>query len=132
MKVLLDTNVYTAFKRGDPTALARVRSARQVVFSIIVAGELLFGFRHGARFEQHHRELQAFLANPRVSLLPVTFDTADRFGRISAQLRRNGRPIPTNDVWIAAHAMESGADLLSFDAHFEAIDGLVWSPLDSV
>ena len=51
MKVLLDTNVYTAFKRGDPTALARVRSAQQVVFSAIVAGELLFGFRHGARFD---------------------------------------------------------------------------------
>jgi len=132
VKVLLDTNVYTAFKRGDPTVLARVRSAQQVVFSAIVAGELLFGFRHGARFEHNHRELQTFLAHPRVSLLPVTLDTADRFGRISAQLRRNGRPIPTNDAWIAAHAMESGADLLSFDTHFEAVDGLVWTPLGSV
>ena len=56
--------------------------------------------------------------------------TADRSGRISAQLRRNARPIPTNDVWIAAHAMESWADLLSFDAHFEAVDELVWTPLD--
>jgi tRNA(fMet)-specific endonuclease VapC len=130
VRILLDTNVYTAFKRGDATALARVRGAREVVFSTIVAGELLFGFRHGARFERNHGELQAFLANPRVSLLPVTLDTADRFGRVAAQLRRTGRPVPTNDVWIAAHAMESGAELLSFDAHFSAIEGLAWTHLD--
>jgi predicted nucleic acid-binding protein len=132
MKVLLDTNVYTAFKRGRPTVLAHIRTARQVVFSTIVAGELLFGFRYGARFEHNWAELQAFLDSPRVSLLPVTLDTADRFGRISAQLRRRGRPIPTNDVWIAAHAMESGAELLSFDAHFEAIHGLAWTSLDAI
>lgn len=129
MKILLDTNVYTAFKRGAPAAVASVRDARQVVFSTVVAGELLFGFRHGSRFERNRAELQAFLSHPRVSPLPVSLDTADRFGRIAAQLHRKGLPIPTNDVWIAAHAMEAGAELLSFDEHFAAIDGLVWSRL---
>jgi tRNA(fMet)-specific endonuclease VapC len=57
----------------------------------------------------------------------VTLETADRFGRIAAALRRRGTPIPTNDVWIAAHAFESGAELLSFDRHFEQIDGLAWT-----
>lgn len=61
-----------------------------------------------------------------MSLLPVTLVTADRFGRIAATLRRKGRPLPTNDIWIAAHAMESGADLLSFDGHFEHVEGLAW------
>lgn len=129
MRILLDTNAYTAFKRGDATTLEHIRRAREVLVSTIVAGELMFGFRAGARFERNHGELRAFLAHPRVSLLPVTFDTADRFGRIAAHLRRTGRPIPTNDVWIAAHTMESGAELLSFDAHFAGVEGLVWTQL---
>lgn len=62
-----------------------------------------------------------------MSFLPVTLVTADRFGRVAAALRRRGRPIPTNDVWIAAHAMESGADLVSLDRHFFGeIEGLAW------
>jgi len=72
-------------------------------------------------------ELDAFLANPYVEFLPVTLETADRFGRVAALLRKKGRPIPTNDIWIAAHAMESGAELLSSDDHFEHVDGLAWS-----
>ena len=129
MRILLDTNVYTAFKRGDATALVRVRGASEVVFSAIVAGELLFGFRHGARYDRNRDELATFLAHPRVLLRSVTLDTADRFGRIAAQLRRTGHPIPTNDVWIAAHTMESGAELLSFDRHFAAVEGLSWTHL---
>lgn len=64
-----------------------------------------------------------FLEDPNVRLLPVTWDTADFFGRISAELRRKGRPIPTNDIWIAAHAQETGADLISSDPHFDHIEG---------
>ena len=52
--------------------------------------------------------------------------TADRYSRIAASLRAKGRPIPTNDVWIAAHAMETGADLVSADRHFEHVDGIAW------
>ena len=55
--------------------------------------------------------------------------TADRFGRIAAALGVKSKPIPSNDIWIAAHAMQTGAELLSFDAHFEAVDGLAWSVL---
>jgi len=73
------------------------------------------------------RDLETFLANPYVELLPVTLVTAERFGRIATGLKRKGRPLPTNDIWVAAHAMESGAELLSFDSHFAAVDGLAWS-----
>ena len=52
--------------------------------------------------------------------------TADRYSRIMASLREKGRPIPTNDVWIAAHAMETGADLVSADGHFGHVDQVVW------
>ncbi len=95
----------------------------------VVAGELLLGFRLGTRLKKNMAELDAFLENPYVSLVPVTLTTADRFARIAATLRAKGRPIPTNDIWIAAHAMETGAELLSFDAHFGAIDGLAWVAL---
>lgn len=129
MRILLDTNAYSALLRGHVAVVERVRRAEQVVLSVVVAGELLFGFRAGARLKKNLAELDAFLDNPYVSLAHVTYATADRFGRIAAALRAKGRPIPTNDIWIAAHAMETGAELLSFDQHFEAIDGLVWSAL---
>jgi tRNA(fMet)-specific endonuclease VapC len=73
------------------------------------------------------RQFRKFLDNPYVSILPVSLVTADRFARIGASLRAKGRPIPGNDMWIAAHALESGAELLSADEHFEAIEGLVWT-----
>ena len=57
----------------------------------------------------------------------MTLTTADRYSRIAAALRTKGRPIPSNDIWIAAHAMETGADLISADRHFEQIDGLAWT-----
>ncbi len=103
-----------------------MRAAQLIVFSPVVAGELYHGFRRGPRYEENRRRLDGFLENPYVRMLPVTLATADRFGRIIAALRRKGRPIPTNDVWVAAQAMESGADLLSFDSHFEFVDGLAW------
>ena len=130
MKVLLDTNAYTALFRGHTGVATRVRRAEQVLISTVVAGELLFGFRNGSRYETNVAELEDFLASPYVTLLPVTFVTADRFGRIAATLRRKGRPLPTNDIWIAAHAMESGADLLSFDHHFAEVEGIAWVKLD--
>jgi tRNA(fMet)-specific endonuclease VapC len=55
--------------------------------------------------------------------------TADRFGRIAAGLRKAGTPIPSNDIWIAAHVFESGAELITFDDHFKKVDGLVYTHL---
>ncbi len=126
MRLSLDTNAYSALTRGHSEVAGRVRQAERILVSAIVAGELLYGFRHGTRFEENSKRLAAFLDNPDVSLVPVTITTADRFGRVSAALRRRGAPIPTNDIWIAAHAMETGADLLSSDAHFDNVDGLAW------
>jgi tRNA(fMet)-specific endonuclease VapC len=131
MKILLDTNAYSALLRGHADVARRVRGAEQVLVSAVVVGELLFGFRNGSRYEANRQEMEELLASPFVSLLPVGLVTADRFGRIAAALKRKGRPLPTNDIWIAAHAMESGAELLSFDRHFAEIDGLAWvEPLE--
>lgn len=128
MRVLLDTNAYSALMRGHREVAALVRRSEEVLMSSVVAGELLYGFRDGSRFEENAARLEAFLENPLVSSVPVSFTTADRFGRIAASLRRRGEPIPSNDIWIAAQAMETGADLLSSDNHFGAVEGLAWTP----
>lgn len=126
MKILLDTSAYVAFKRGNEPVLEVVRRAERLLFSSVVAGELIAGFRHGGRTDENLGELRAFLDHPRVRLAQVTLTTADRYGRIYAALRRKGTPIPTNDIWVAAQALETGADLLSTDGHFEHVDGLAW------
>jgi tRNA(fMet)-specific endonuclease VapC len=129
MRVLLDTNAYSALKRGHPDVVRLVRHSQEVLLSTVVAGELLYGFRCGSRFERNLQEFEEFANNAFVRVVPVTLTTADRFARVAAALRAKGRPIPTNDIWIAAQTMETGAELLSFDEHFSGIDGLAWHPL---
>ena len=128
MTILLDTNAYSALLRGHADVAHRVRRTERVLLSVVVVGELLFGFRNGSRYETNRQELDEFLASPFVALLNVGLVTADRFGRIASALKRKGKPLPTNDIWIAAQAMETGAELVSFDHHFEDVDGLAWTP----
>ena len=132
MKILLDTNAYSALRRGHEFVTEQVRRSEEVLLSIVVIGELLFGFRNGSRYDENARALEAFVEDPHVRLLKVTWETADLFGRISARLKRTGRPIPTNDIWIAAHAMEAGADLISSDPHFGHIEDLAWVSFPAV
>ena len=112
--------------RGHEKVCDLVRMSERVYISTVVVGELLAGFRNGSSFDRNRRILDDFLESPYVKSVPVTRTTADRFSRIWARLRTQSRPIPTNDIWIAAHVMETGADLLSFDQHFEAVDGVAW------
>jgi len=129
MRVLLDTNAYSALMADRGRVADMVRRADAVFLSAVVLGELLFGFRNGTRYNENRAQLDTFLSRSFVQSIEVTLETAERFGLIAAQLRRCGTPIPTNDAWIAAHAMESGGHLLSFDRHFEAVEGLLWSHL---
>jgi tRNA(fMet)-specific endonuclease VapC len=124
VKRLLDTNAYVAFKRGHQGVVSIVRGSDELVFSLVVVGELLFGFRNGTRWQKNLGDLEGFLSEPLVTLLPVTWTTADRFGRIAADLKRAAKPIPSNDIWIAAHAFETGAELVTFDNHFTNVPGL--------
>ena len=126
MRLLLDSNAYSLLMRGDEHTASAVRDATEILMSAIVIGELLYGFRSGSRLERNVADLRSFMDNPYVSLVPVGHTTADRYSRISAGLRAKGNPIPTNDVWIAVHAMETGAELVSADRHFEAVDGIAW------
>ena len=126
MRVLLDSNAYTQLMHGREQVSRIVRDAEEILLSTVVLGELLHGFRNGSRYERNIRGMRAFLDNPYVSVVPVGETTADRYSRIAASLRAKGRPIPTNDLWIAAHAMETGADLVSADRHFGHVEGIAW------
>ncbi len=123
-RLLLDTNAYVAFKRGDDDTVELLRLADEVHLSTVVLGELLAGFAVGSRERRNREELTAFLESPRVRIDTVDEGTADFYGRIFALLRRKGRPIPTNDLWIAAAALQHGLVLATRDDHFAAIEGL--------
>jgi len=115
---MLDSSGYSAFKRGHPEAIEALRSYSSILMPSIVLGELLAGFEVGGRRQENRRELAEFQHSPRVRMVQITEDTAERYARIYAHLRTAGRPIPTNDLWIAASAMEHGAELLTTDRHF--------------
>ena len=122
--ILLDTNAYTAFMLGEAAVVEVVAHAERICLNSIVLGELLAGFAVGSREAKNRAELAHFLDSPRVEVVAVTAQTADSYALVYSGLRRKGQPIPTNDLWIAASALEHGAALLTRDAHFAQIDGL--------
>lgn len=122
--VLLDTNIFTALKNGDSQICQIVQSADTILISAIVIGELLYGYDGGTKSKQNRLQLQQFLDSPRVKIISVTSDTAHFFSQVSLALKQKGKPIPTNDVWIAAQAFEHGSFVCTYDKHFHAIEGL--------
>ena len=129
MRILLDSNAYSLLMRGHEQVAEIVRRSENVLLSAVVVGELMYGFRWGAHFDRNASDLRSFLGSPYVSFVLVGPITADRYSRIAASLRAKGRPIPTNDIWIAAQVMETGAELVSADEHFNQIDGIAWTRL---
>ena len=122
--ILLDTNAYVAFKQGNPDAVEIIQRAPMLALSSTVLGELLAGFAVGSREAKNRAELQQFLASERVHVLTVDDVTAAYYAGIYRNLREKGRPIPTNDMWIAASALQHGYALFTHDGHFQAVDGL--------
>jgi len=121
---MLDTNAYAAFKRGTKDIVALLASSRSIALNAVVLGELLGGFAAGRRQAQNAAELQEFLALAHVKVLPITSRTAERYGVLYGQLRAAGTPVPTNDLWIAASAVEHSIPLVTNDRHFEMIAGV--------
>ena len=128
MKVLLDTSAYSALWRGDQAVLDVVRRSETIAMSAVVLGELHSGFRAGNRCAENIAQLAQFLGKPSVRILNVTEETALRYAEVDVYLRKKGRPIPRNDVWIAAAALEHGLHLLTLDVHFREIPLLLIQP----
>lgn len=123
-RIVLDTSAFTRLRGGDERVARAVAAARVVHLSVITLGELEAGARLGTRAADNRAALGEFLAAPFVSVLPVTADVSRVYGRLFAELRRAGTPIGSNDIWIAATAVEAGAHLLTFDRDFARIAGL--------
>jgi tRNA(fMet)-specific endonuclease VapC len=121
----MDTNAYGAFKRGEASIVEVVQCAEILAMSPIVLAELLSGFECGNKIKKNRDELQIFLQSSRVKLFPITSDTANFYSQIYSSLKKKGKPIPSNDLWIAAQCIENGCVLCSYDQHFKAIDSLI-------
>jgi tRNA(fMet)-specific endonuclease VapC len=131
--VILDTNAYSSFMLKDPKVEGVLERAEEVWMSAIVLGELHAGFRGGTKIRWNQDLLDGFLAKPRVQVLDATAETAEIYGRVKADLARAGTPIPVVDVWIAAHALQTGSVLVSYDRRFLKVAGLrVWDELEPV
>jgi tRNA(fMet)-specific endonuclease VapC len=120
-RIFLDTSAYSAFMRGHPEIQHRIREASQIQLNPVVLGELHAGFLKGTRQRENLSELAQFLASPRVEVVAVNEETAERYAVILDSLRRAGAPIPTNDIWIAAGAMQLGSILVTTDPHFREV-----------
>lgn len=125
MRVMLDTNAYSALMRGDSAIAETVAHADEVMLPTPTLAELRAGFRVGSRESENNDVLARFLSRPRVQVHPLGEATAVFYAEVYSALRKAGTPIPTNDLWIAAAALESGSILVSNDAHFDVITGLV-------
>jgi tRNA(fMet)-specific endonuclease VapC len=90
-----------------------------------VLGELLSGFKGGAKESINRSELEQFLDSPRVSIIQLDEETAEFYAKIYWDIKRKGKPIPTNDLWIAASAMRHGLALFTYDEHFDNVAGLI-------
>lgn len=123
--IFLDTNAYTAFKYNNTEAIRILTYAEQIGMNSVVIGELQAGFAMGVRADQNFQELQEFLSSYRVRKLSIDYETATYYAQVYQNLKKKGRPIPTNDMWIAATALQHNFAVFSYDKHFEAIDGLM-------
>jgi tRNA(fMet)-specific endonuclease VapC len=121
VKILVDTNRYRDFCEGDKDALDVIQRARIVYLPFVVLAELRAGFLCGTLARQNEKSLTLFLNSPRVRVLLVDEDTTHHFARIFAQLRLQGTPIPVNDIWIAALAVQHDLVLFSRDRHFDSL-----------
>ena len=128
MNVTLDTSAYSQMRRGNQAILDVVRRSGTIALSAIVLGELHSGFRAGNRCAENIAQLAEFLSKPSVRVMNVTEETALRYAEIDVYLRKRGRPIPRNDVWIAAIALEHGLQLVTLDVHFREIPLLLIQP----
>jgi tRNA(fMet)-specific endonuclease VapC len=120
-RLVLDTSAYSQFRAGDERVIDLIATAEVVGLPTIVLGELEAAFALGRRERENRLILAEFMAESFVSTLPVTVGVARRYGRLFAELRRAGMPIPTNDIWIAATALDCGGHLLTFDKDFERV-----------
>ncbi len=120
----LDTNAFRAYTDNNPVISRLVDTAPEIIVPFVVIGELQFGAYYGSRTTENIARLERFCLSPRVIVVYPDADTTRTYGEIAAELRRAGRPIQQNDIWIAALCKQHGYILATRDTDFSTIIGL--------
>ncbi|MCX6594766.1 MAG: type II toxin-antitoxin system VapC family toxin [Acidobacteria bacterium] len=120
--MILDTNALSAYLDNMPEAVRMVSEARQVAVPVIVAGEFVFGIAQSRHREVYERSLERML--DRCAVLDVGIETARHYAAIRLELKSAGKPIPANDLWIAALARQHAIPVMSRDTHFDFVGGV--------
>lgn len=126
-KYLLDTNIIIPFLTEDSWVQQKIRQAAEVFIPVIVIGELFYGAKKSTRTAENIAKIEKFMFDN--VILGCDTETARKYGDIKTQLKKDGRPIPENDIWIAALALQDELTLVSRDTHFGYVAGLsleVW------
>jgi tRNA(fMet)-specific endonuclease VapC len=121
-EVLLDTTVIIALFNQDPAVVISLADVEQSFTPSIAVGKLFYGAFRSGQAERNIRRIRDFILTS--TILSVTAETAGTYGRVKNQLKLRGRPIPENDIWIAALALQHDLDLAARDAHFGEVEGL--------
>jgi tRNA(fMet)-specific endonuclease VapC len=121
-RFLLDTNIVIALFAADTGVIEKLENAEEVLIPSVVIGELYYGAQKSGRKEENIARLDEFAGENTV--LSCTVETARKYGEIKDKLRQKGRPIPENDIWIAAIAIQHGLTLVTRDNHFTEVEGL--------
>jgi tRNA(fMet)-specific endonuclease VapC len=130
-RLMLDTTAISGFFRGDEQILSHMEAADELYVSPVAIGELLAGFMRGSREKQNRQLLESFLVESRAAVLTIDEETSERYARIFIHLRSSGTPVPTNDIWIAASAMQHGTSILTTDRHYLRIPQVITEWVDS-
>jgi tRNA(fMet)-specific endonuclease VapC len=124
-RIIIDTSAYAAFLKGHPGIKLSIQRADEISVSPVVLGELLSGFMMGKNERRNRSILRDFISSARVNLLEIDEETSERYAVILYHLRTKGPPIPTNDLWIAASAMQYGLKLLTTDRHYTEVPQII-------
>lgn len=124
MRLALDTNRYTDLCRGNEPVLERIEAADEVWLPFIVLGELRAGFAVGSQGPRNEAILRRFLLKTGVDVLYADEQTTHHYASVYRQLRKQGTPMPTNDMWIAALVLQHSLILYDDDTHFDALPQL--------
>lgn len=121
-RLAVDTNAVIAYREGIPEVCNLVEGAGTIILPVTVLGELLYGAVNSARPQENEQAVFKFLAQ--CVLIPVDQSIAVRYATVRSKLKKMGRPIPENDIWVAAACLEFEVPILSMDSHFAYVSDL--------
>lgn len=123
-QVVVDTSILAKLFAGTPEVAEKLNGYSEIFVPFVVVGELYAGLRLGNGFEKNQASFRQFLDNPNVRVLQSTEEITLIYAELFAYLRKQGTPIPINDVWVAAIALKSGLPFYSLDSDFKNLPQL--------